>query len=257
MDLLLRSLNINDFEIINEITAKVREAGKISIFKLIPYSSVTPYLKIQNKGGSSHIARIYKVEHFYIDELGETFVRQFVDGRKFFYAENKSLYLAQFEYIDGVQYSEYFYYNGEIPLSYMSKLFIETFTGLNDIHSIGYYHGDLGSGENIILEGTINNWRRVVIIDIEGDKITNQQQIDDDIRTLAFMLWTILLDDIKVTLTYDTAGEIIHYKHPMFIDLVKSNFPKNEAYIRYMDALLWIFIDMPTINKILDRLNSL
>ena len=255
MDILLRSLGYNNFEIINEVTSKVVLNNTTYICKLIPFLNILPYLEIQNQGGSIHIPRIYDMKHLYFGELNDKLSKILSSDRKSYYSKDISLYLVQFEYIKGVPYWSDKYRNQQISTFNLNKLMFETFTCIDSIHNSGYYHGDLGMGSNIILEGTFDIWNRAVIVDVEGGKITDKKQIDNDIETLAYMIWQIIVDDIS--LVEDCDDNIITPKHPMFIDLVKDNIKRFDKYIEYLEILLLIFETKPTTTEIIDKINNI
>lgn len=251
MNILVISLGIDDFKIINEVTAKVISNETVYIYKLVPYVNMITYLEIQNAGVSKHIARVYQIEHFYIEELDQKLIFDLTRGRKHLeYDNQKSLYLVKFEHINGIPYFDY--YGNHISVKFLYKLIKETFTGLQTIHNAGYYHGDLGMPDNIILEGTLDNWQRAVIIDIEGGKITNEKQIQSDIETLSYCIWQIIVGNIAETEAED--GNVITPEHPMFVDLVKNNINQFKQYRSYLELLLWIFLNKPTTVEILKRI---
>ena len=120
MDNLLKSLGYNNFEIINEVTGKIILNGLTYIIKLITDDNILPYLEIQNNGGSKYIPRMYELKHYYYEELNQ----EYSYGRKGYYRNHESLYLVQFEYINGFPFWDY--YDKQIPLNYLSKLIEET-----------------------------------------------------------------------------------------------------------------------------------
>lgn len=252
MDILLKSLRYDNFEIVNEVTAKVIDDGTNYICKLVPSNVILPYLETQH---SLYTPMLYEVKHFYFKDLNKKLVNILRSGRKQYYTEHESIYLIKFEYIKGVPYFNYVIKNKQISIDNLHKLMYNTFNGLKDIHDAGYYHGDLGMESNIILEGSLESWSRAVIVDIEGGKITNQNQIDDDIETLAYMIWQIIVDDISGI--EDKNGDVITSDHPKFIKLVKNNIDRFTDYSKYLKLLLWIFKTKPSTGNIIDRIIDL
>lgn len=146
------------------------------------------------------------------------------------------------EYIEGFPFWDYSTYRdkrGPISPRYLGKAIKESYFGLNAIHQAGYYHGDLGMPNNILLEGSYENWTRLVSIidDAEGGKIKTERDVDDDIRTLAYMIWSVIVGE-KISTTEDGTGDVIHMLQPMFITLVKKNMKQFRTYEKYLDFVM-------------------
>jgi hypothetical protein len=104
-----------------------------------------------------------------------------------------------------------------------------------------------------MLEGTLDNWDRAIIINVEENKITSQDHIEEDIKTLAYMIWQIVVDDICIIKDED----VITPGHPKFIKLVKYSIKKHKNYSKYLKLLLWIFKTKPTIINIINRITNI
>lgn len=249
-----------DCEILNEVTAKVFTGKTTYILKLSDYSTgIAPYLMIQNNGGSDFVVRVYQFEHLYLDELPKSLISSLEGTRKEYLLKNPSLYLQRMEYIQGFPFWEYVSSRetlGAISPKYLTKFIKESYSGLDAIHDAGYYHGDLGMPDNILLEGSYENWTRLVIIDVEGGKIKTKDDVDSDISTLGYMIWIVIVGN-NIASTEDDHGDVIHSEHPMFIDFVKRNMRQFRKYNKYLDLLLWIFQQQPTTKEIIAATQSL
>lgn len=131
----------------------------------------------------------------------------------------------------------------------------QTFTGVKNLHDSGYYHDDLGDQSSIMLEGTLDNWDRAVIVNNEENKITYRDQINQDIETLTYMIWQIIVGNICII--EDKNEDPITPGHPKFIKfikLVKYSAKKLDDYSKYLKVLLWIFKKKPRIVDIIDKI---
>lgn len=157
--------------------------------------------------------------------------------------------------ISKISYFDYQIKKKKISLPNLHKLIYQTFTCLKTIHDSGYYHGDLGDENSILLEGNLDNWTQAIIINIEGGKITSQDHIDQDVETLAYMIWQIIVDNICII--EDKNDDAITPGHPKFIKLVKYSRKKFKDYDQYLKLLLWIFKNKPSIINIIDRITNI
>lgn len=156
--------------------------------------------------------------------------------------------------ISKVSYFDYKIKNRKISIINLNKLFLETFTCLKNMHDLGYYHGELGDEKSILLEGTLDNWSRVVITINKQNKITTQTEINNDIETLAYMLFLIIVDN-NICEMEDKNEDVISPGHPKFIKLVKYSIKKHNNYKNQLKLLLWIFKTKPQIINIINRIN--
>ncbi len=248
MDKLCHMSGFHNCDILNEVTAKAKKGNKQVIIKLGDYNqSVKPYIAIQNKGGSGFVIRVLSFTHYYLDELPNELIHSLNNSRKDNLLQEDSLYLKEMEYIEGFPFWDYYEKQdslGVITPKNLTKLIKETFSGLSVIHNAGYFHGDLGMSDNILLEGSYDRWKRAVIIDVEGGKIKTNQATIDDVLTLAYVIWSVLVGDIS--LTEDKHREIIGEGHDLFIQLVEDNMRQFKSYKKSLEILLWIFKSNPT-----------
>lgn len=167
-----------------------------------------------------------------------------------------ALYLSKMEYIQGFPFWDYYESRGVTPF-YLKKLFMETFAGLRDIHAAGFWHGDLGMPDNILLEGSYNNWTRAVIIDVEGGKIVpGEDHADRDVQSLAYMLWSIIVNE-DISAAEDEQGDMIVQDHPLFLSLVDDSIremPRDRVVLR---TFRWIFSSHPTAEEVVRAVEKL
>jgi len=156
--------------------------------------------------------------------------------------------------IDKISFFDYKINNKKISISNLNKLFFETFTSLKAIHDSGYYHGELGDENSRLLVGNLNYWSKVIIKINEKNKITNQSQLDDDIETLSYMIFQIIVDN-NIYEIKDKNKEIITPGHEKFIKIVKCSIKKYSNYKKHLELLLWIFKIKPHIINIINRIN--
>jgi hypothetical protein len=157
--------------------------------------------------------------------------------------------------ITKVPYFDYKIKKKQISLPNLHKLIYGTFICLKNLHDTGYYHGELGDENSILLEGTLDDWNKAIIINDEINKITNQDQIEEDTQTLAYMIWQIIVGDICII--EDKNEEGITPGHPKFIKLVKYSIKKFSNYSKYLKLLLWIFKTKPIITNIINKIYNI
>jgi serine/threonine protein kinase len=218
MDKLCVKYGYRNYEILNEVTAKVYDNNKDPyILKLVPENLI---LQVN----SLYIPDIYKIECLKVNQLPNQLLKTLKAGRKNLeYLESgERLCLVLYEYINGFPFWEYFIHHDKVTPQHINKLLKDTYKGLAAIHKAGYYHGDLGMPNNIILEGNIDSWKRAVIIDIEGGKIKNKQNTIYDVLTLAYVMWNIIVG-ATISEAYDEKGNFIQQDHPMFLTLIENN----------------------------------
>lgn len=246
MDELCDLMGFQTYDVLNNKAAKAFDGQKTVIIKITTYDSgVAPYIAVQNQGGSKFVPRLFEIVHCYHNDLP----KQLIESNRL---DDPSLYCVQMEYIEGFHIWEYYVKQDELGIitpNSVCKLIKQTFNGLRCIHNSGYSCGDSAIANNIILQGTYNDWNRAVITNIAGGKIDKYNAIND-ILTLAHIIWSVIVG--KISETKDNQGIPITWGNPLFIDLVKNNIAQYDEYKQYLDFLLWIFEKPRTMNKVIE-----
>jgi hypothetical protein len=155
-----------------------------------------------------------------------------------------------------VSFFDYFTNRNKLSLQNLHKLIYQSYSSLQIIHDSGYYHGELGDCDSIILNGDLNNWHTVNIVGYDNNLIHDDKNfVNDDIQTLAYMIWQIIVGDMCYT--KDKKGKIIHMEHTKFLYLVKKSSKQFNDYNTYLKLLLWIFETKPTISNILEKISKI
>jgi hypothetical protein len=144
------------------------------------------------------------------------------------------------------------------------RLMRDTYSALDVIHSSGFYHGDLGMPDNIILQGSISSsfnvtWTRALIIDLEGGKIKDRSHIDYDIWTLAMMMVHFIDGENAGQIEDDEAGNVPENAEA-YTKYVKSLIHKYAGYNKIFIVLIFILQHSengPSAKDVLERMDGL